>query len=171
MLLTKKPWGTFKNGAGEDLHISCIKKKTISVLPRWEYSTNICTLIISGVGMEKTLKQLVHMKGITRDHPCRGWLARRWYVTDDQESYNSNKKWTEVASKYCSKMLPIYYMDFTSLEGRWISLIPHLSHSGCYSEFLTSYKSCCTQNLSRPVGIKVSSLYIHKCKLETLYVR
>ena len=172
MLLTKKPWGTLKNGADEDLLISCTKKKTRSMLPRWDYSTNICTLIISGIGTEKTLKSLVHMKGIIKDHPCRGWLVRRWCVTEDWETvtYNSNKKWTEVAPKYCSKMLPMFYMDFTLLERRWMSLIPHLSHFWCYSEFLTGCKSC-TQNLSRSMEIKVSSLYIHKCKLETLCIR
>lgn len=45
------------------------KKKTISVLPRWEDSTNICTLIMLGIWMEKALKQLVHLKGIMRDNP------------------------------------------------------------------------------------------------------
>lgn len=44
------------------------KKKTISMLQRWEDSTNICTLIIWGIGMEKTLKQLVHLKEIIKDH-------------------------------------------------------------------------------------------------------
>lgn len=27
MLITKKPWGTLKNNAGEGLHISCTKKE------------------------------------------------------------------------------------------------------------------------------------------------
>lgn len=45
------------------------KKRTISMTPRWEDSTNICTLIIWRIWMEKTLKQLVHLKGIIGDHP------------------------------------------------------------------------------------------------------
>lgn len=52
----RKHRGLLKNSAGEDLHISCSKKKTISMLPRWEFSTNICILMISGVRVEKTLK-------------------------------------------------------------------------------------------------------------------
>lgn len=34
MLLTKKTWRVFNNSADEDLHISCIKKKTIYMSPR-----------------------------------------------------------------------------------------------------------------------------------------
>lgn len=64
-------------------------------------------------------KDLEIVSTYERDHK-RPPLQRRWCVTDDRESVtsNSNKKWTEVAPKYCSKVLPIFYMDFTLLKGR-----------------------------------------------------
>lgn len=56
-------------------------------------------------------------------------------MSDNHESvtYKSNKKWTEEAHKYCSKMLPIFYMDFFLPKMKRLSLIPHLAHF-CYYE-------------------------------------
>lgn len=150
------------------------KKKTISMLPRWEDSTNICTLIIWRIWMEKTLKHLVHLNGIIRDHPLaedEWWEDGVWQMLRSKLLINHTRnglKWLPNIAVRCYQ----YFMQVLPyVKGRRMSLIPHLAHSWCYSVFLTSHKSCCTQNFSRRVGVMVNSLCIHKFDLKTWYIR
>lgn len=84
--LQKTPWSTLKNSADEDIHICCIKKED-----------NFC---VTKMGRQHKHMYFDHVRNMDgkgletvsaseRDHerppPCRGWVARRWCVTDAQE--------------------------------------------------------------------------------------
>lgn len=132
MLITKKPWSILKIMLVRAYIFPVPKKKTISMLPRWEDSTNICTLIIWRIWMEKTLKHLVHLKGIIRDHPlaeAEWWEDGVWQMLRSKLLINHTRnglKWLPNIAVRC-------YQYFTQVspyvKGRQISLISHLAHS------------------------------------------